>query len=72
MPTLMDLVYGQAVSSLSLQVKHIFDRYDSDGSGELSVVELKEMMKEVWKDADSIKEMIQEVDKDGNGEVSES
>jgi len=66
----MSTVEDVKMAAETFKVKHIFDRYDSDGSGELSVEELKEMMKEVWKDADSIKEMIQEVDKDGNGEVS--
>lgn len=51
---------------------HVFEMFDKDGSGEISAAELKEffMSHDCDVNEDVWTELIQEVDEDGNGEIS--
>jgi len=47
-----------------------FDYYDKDGSGDISIDELKEALGKGKNISDSVwNKIIQEVDEDGNGEI---
>ena len=50
-------------------MKHTFDFFDKDKSGEISISEMKEIFKGTVSD-ELILKMVQEVDIDGNQEIS--
>ena len=69
----MSTVEEVRMAGEAFRVKQIFDKYDKDDSGELSIDELKELMREVWQDTNEkmLEELLKSVDSDGNGEVRE-
>ena len=68
----MSTVEEVRLASEAFRVKQLFDKHDNDQSGELSVIELKELMHEVWQDTNEklLTELLKSMDTDGNGEVS--
>ena len=52
--------------------KAAFDKFDTDGSGQIDALELQELMKDlgITKTDFEIEQMVKEVDEDGNGEIS--
>jgi calmodulin len=57
----------------AFKVKWLFEKYDTDNSGELSGGELKQLVAEAWgqeADTRAIEALIEDADEDGNGEVS--
>jgi len=52
------------------QIKEVFNKYDENGSGCLSRVELRKVMSQLGKfDEIELDQMLSEMDKDGNGEI---
>eukprot|EP01052_Picozoa_sp_SAG31_P023486 SAG31_NODE_1939_length_6860_cov_6.929152_1_plen_1162_part_00 len=68
----MSTVEEVRLAGEAFRVKQLFDKHDSDHSGELSVEELKKLMREVWQNTNDklLHELLKSVDSDGNGEVS--
>ena len=54
------------------EYKDAFDMYDRDKSGEISVKELSSLFRSLGHDMkyDEVKELVDEVDLSGNGEIS--
>ena len=61
----------QQRSEIKLQ-KAAFDKFDTDGSGQIDALELRELMKEFGqkKTKFQIAQMVKEVDDDGDGVIS--
>ena len=55
------------LSSKNLEVA--FNAFDRDGSGSISINEIREMLGESILDPSALDEMIGEIDEDGNGEI---
>lgn len=58
-------------SSFEQEMRSAFQVFDSDGSGQISVDELRKVMQSFGEalSEEEIKIMIQEVDKDGDGQI---
>ena len=62
-------VYGTLALLYGLQLRALFNSWDSDGNGTLSLGELKEAMESMGHDDSDIRKMFLTADENGDGSI---